>query len=186
MEKAKKRNYVLKCATAACAALLGVFVVTNGVCYAATGETWVEKYTVYVNGEPQEVDVQMAKNGDTIVGETSYTIEDVDGEGGDITLSMSTEGGEDTMEGAEWEITDYTKEGAPTYNGYEGGKLDVLESSDGKVVLSGEGVEPIDITDQLKKDGGAVGEYEKDGKTYIYKVSGKSGSYHVSTELKEQ
>lgn len=41
MEKTKKRTTALKFATATCAALLGVFVVTNGVCYAATGETWV-------------------------------------------------------------------------------------------------------------------------------------------------
>ena len=38
MEKTKKRGMALKFATATCAALLGVFVVTNGVCYAATGE----------------------------------------------------------------------------------------------------------------------------------------------------
>lgn len=37
MEKTKKRTTALKFATATCAALLGVFVVTNGVCYAATG-----------------------------------------------------------------------------------------------------------------------------------------------------
>ena len=47
MEKTKKRTTALKFATATYAALLGVFVVTNGVCYAATGETWVEKATVY-------------------------------------------------------------------------------------------------------------------------------------------
>ena len=56
MEKTKKRTTALKFATATCAALLGVFVVTNGVCYAATGETWVEKATVYINGEPVELD----------------------------------------------------------------------------------------------------------------------------------
>lgn len=48
MEKTKKRGMALKFATATCAALLGVFVVTNGVCYAATGETWVEKVTVWI------------------------------------------------------------------------------------------------------------------------------------------
>ena len=42
-KKTKKRGIALRVATATCAGLLGVFVVTNGVCYAATGETWVEK-----------------------------------------------------------------------------------------------------------------------------------------------
>lgn len=180
MEKAKKRSYVLKCATAACAALLGVFVVTNGVCYAATGETWVEKATVWVNGEPQEVDVQMSKDGDTTVGTMEYTVENVDGEGGDVTLSMSTEGG-DVNEGT-FEITDYTKEGAPTV---ETLPCQVLESKDGKVIVSVDGVEPIDVTDQLKENGGAVGTLDKDGKTYAYKVSGTPGNYHASVEAEE-
>lgn len=180
MEKAKKRNYALKCATAACAALLGVFVVTNGVCYAATGETWVEKATVWVNGEPQEVDVQMSQDGDTTTGTIEYTVEDVDGAGGDVTLSMSTEGG-DVNEGT-FEITDYTKEGAPTV---ETLPCQVLESKDGKVIVSVDGVEPIDVTDQLKENGGAAGTLDKDGKTYAYKVSGTPGNYHASVEAEE-
>ena len=88
MEKTKKRTTALKFATATCAALLGVFVVTNGVCYAATGETWVEKATVYINGEPVEMDVQMSQNGDTTVGEINYTVEDADGEGGEVQMTM--------------------------------------------------------------------------------------------------
>lgn len=180
MEKAKKRNYVLKCATAACAALLGVFVVTNGVCYAATGETWVEKATIWVNGEPQEVDVQMSQNGEVTTGTVEYTVEDADGEGGDITLSMSIEGG-DVNDGT-FEIIDYTKEGAPAV---ETLPCQVLESKDGGVIVSVEGVEPIDVTSQLKEHGAAVGTFDKDGKTYVYKVSGTSGNYHASVEAEE-
>ena len=180
MEKARKRNYALKCATAACAALLGVFVVTNGVCYAATGETWVEKATVWVNGEPVEMDVQMSQDGEVTKGTVEYVVEDVDGEGGDVVVSMTAEGG-DMNEGT-FEITDYTKEGAPEIDALP---CQVLESKDGKVIVSVDGVEPIDVTDQLKENGAAIGSFDKDDKTYVYKVSGTPGNYHASVEAEE-
>ena len=94
MEKTKKRGVALRLATATCAGLLGVFVVTNGVCYAATGETWVEKATVWVNGEPMEMDVQLTQNGDVTVGTVEYTVEDADGAGGDVAVTMSAERGD--------------------------------------------------------------------------------------------
>lgn len=168
MEKTKKRTTALKFATATCAALLGVFVVTNGVCYAATGETWVEKATVYINGEPVELDVQMSQNGDTTVGEINYTVEDADGEDGDF-------------DGTTFEIHDYTVEGAE--DGSPNADDMVLESSDGHVILAPEGIEPIDLTDALKANGAATGTYEKDGATYVYQVSGEPGNWHASVHL---
>lgn len=133
-----------------------------------------------MNGEPQEVDVQMSQNGEVTTGTVEYTVEDADGEGGDITLSMSTEGG-DVNDGT-FEIIDYTKEGAPAV---ETLPCQVLESKDGGVIVSVEGVEPIDVTSQLKEHGAAVGTFDKDGKTYVYKVSGTSGNYHASVEAEE-
>ena len=44
MEKTKKRTTALKFATATCAALLGVFVVTNGVCYAGRADEPERRY----------------------------------------------------------------------------------------------------------------------------------------------
>lgn len=181
MEKTKKRTTALKFATATCAALLGVFVVTNGVCYAATGETWVEKATVYINGEPVEMDVQMSQNGDTTVGEINYTVEDADGEGGEVQMAMISEGGD--FDGTTYEIHDYTVEGAE--DGSPNADDMVLESSDGHVVLAPEGVEPIDLTDELAANGAATGTYEKDGATYGYQVSGEPGNWHASVHLED-
>ena len=152
MEKTKKRTTALKFATATCAALLGVFVVTNGVCYAATGETWVEKATVYINGEPVELDVQM---------------------------TMISEDGD--FDGTTFEIHDYTVEGAE--DGSPNADDMVLESSDGHVILAPEGIEPIDLTDELATNGAATGTYEKDGATYVYQVSGEPGNWHASVHL---
>ena len=179
MEKTKKRTTALKFATATCAALLGVFVVTNGVCYAATGETWVEKATVYINGEPVEMDVQMSQNGDTTVGEINYTVEDADGEGGEVQMTMISEGGD--FDDTTYEIHDYMVEGAE--DGSPNADDMVLESTDGHVVLAPEGVEPIDLTDQLATNGAATGTYEKDGATYVYQVSGEPGNWHASVHL---
>lgn len=181
MEKTKKRTTALKFATATCAALLGVFVVTNGVCYAATGETWVEKATVYINGEPVEMDVQMSQNGDTTVGEINYTVEDADGEGGEVQMTMISEGGD--FDDTTYEIHDYTAEGAEA--GSPNADDMVLESSDGHVVLAPEGTEPIDLTDQLATNGAATGTYEKDGATYVYRVSGEPGNWHASVHLED-
>ncbi|MEY8459520.1 hypothetical protein AALA69_00105 [Eggerthellaceae bacterium 24-137] len=180
MEKTKKRGVALRLATATCAGLLGVFVVTNGVCYAATGETWVEKATVWVNGEPVEMDVQMTQDGDVTVGTVEYTVEDADGAGGDVAVTMSAEGGD--FSGTTYEIRDYAAEGAGASSA--AGAM-VLESDDGHVLLApgdGSEVEPIDITDQLAAKGAATGTYEAGGTTYVYQVSGETGSWNVSVE----
>lgn len=180
MEKATKKKlsgFALKYATAACAALLGVFIVTNGVCYAATGETWVEKATVWVNGQPREMDVQMTQDGETTVGTIEYELAD----GSDaIELSMSVDGADPND--TEFTINDYTVREQSEENALP---CQVLESKDGKVVLAVDGVEPIDITDQLRETGGAIDEFKKDGATYIYKVSGESGNYHASIEVRD-
>ena len=181
MEKTKKRGVALRLATATCAGLLGVFVVTNGVCYAATGETWMEKATVWVNGEPMEMDVQMSQQGDVTVGTIEYTMEDAVGEGGDIAMTMSAEDGD--FSNMAYEIKDYTAGGADAADGATGGM--VLESDDGRVLLvpgDGSQVEPIDITDQIKAQGSATGTFEMDGATYVYQVSGEPGNWHASVQ----
>ena len=164
MEKTKKRTTALKFATATCAALLGVFVVTNGVCYAATGET-------------VELDVQMSQNGDTTVAEVSYEVNDESG--GAAQMTMISEDGD--FDGTTFEIHDYTVEGAE--DGSPNADDMVLESSDGHVILAPEGIEPIDLTDELATNGAATGTYEKDGATYVYQVSGEPGNWHASVHL---
>lgn len=181
MEKTKKRGVALRLATATCAGLLGVFVVTNGVCYAATGETWVEKATVWVNGEPVEMDVQMRQEGDVTMGTVEYTVEDAVGEGGDIAMTMSAEDGD--FSNMAYTIKDYTTEGTDAADGAAEGM--VLESDDGRVLLvpgDGSQAEPIDITDQIKAQGGATGTFEMDGATYVYQVSGEPGNWHASVQ----
>lgn len=184
MEKKQiARGFALRYAAATCAALLGIFAVTNGVCYAATGETWVEKATVYINGQATEVDVHMSQNGTVTTAEMTYEISDGEGGAVEMTSIIEEEGGEgEGLSDYQMEITDYT---TGTYVAHESDASDamVVEGADGTVVLSIDGIDPIDITAQLKDNGAATGTYQKDGSTYVYEVSGTSGNYHIGVEL---
>lgn len=174
------RRFFLRYATVSMAALLGVFVVTNGVCYAATGETWVEKATVWVNGTPVDVDVYTYQDGEVYTRELTYNVGDDEAAG--MSLSVITEGDDNlSSDDMEIEITDYTKPGAPKGNWSADGMI--LESQDGKVLLNpADGVDPIDLTEELKSHGVASGTYTQNGETYVYKVSGAPGDYHASVE----
>ena len=60
--KKKSANIAKRIAVAAVALTVG-FVGSNGVCYAATGETWVEKVFVKVNGVDKEAIVTEYEDG---------------------------------------------------------------------------------------------------------------------------
>ena len=60
--KKKSANMAKRIAVAAVALAIG-FAGSNGVCYAATGETWVEKVFVKVNGVDKEAIVTENKDG---------------------------------------------------------------------------------------------------------------------------
>lgn len=96
MEKTARRKATLHFAAVAMASVMSLFVVTNGVAYAVTGETWVEKAIVIVNGEPMEVDVATSERDgkeiqstEFMVGETSVLLEAEDLS--DIELGFSDE-----------------------------------------------------------------------------------------------
>ena len=181
MEKRTKAPAAaLKVATAAMVAVVGVFAVTNGVCYAATGETWIEKAVVMVNGSPVELDVKMTQNGDVTIGEVTYEVADDDSDAA-LDMTVVSEGGDPAEPGiGTFEITDYTAPDAPA--GKAVATAPVLERDDGRVYVAPEGTEPVEVTEQLAAEGAAIGEYEADGVTYVYKVAGEKGAYHATVE----
>lgn len=65
--KKKSANIVKRIAVAAVALVVG-FAGSNGVCYAATGETWVEKVFVKVNGVDREATVTEYEDGTVCYG----------------------------------------------------------------------------------------------------------------------
>ena len=96
------------------------------------------------------MDVQMSQNGDTTVAEVSYEVNDESG--GAAQMTMISEDGD--FDGTTFEIHDYTVEGAE--DGSPNADDMVLESSDGHVILAPEGIEPIDLTDELATNGAAT------------------------------
>lgn len=65
------KNMVMKRVVAAAAVVALCFGASNGICYAATGATWVEKMVVIFNGQEVEKPVQITSLGN---GDFSYTV----------------------------------------------------------------------------------------------------------------
>lgn len=83
------KNMVLKRIVAAAAAVALCFGASNGICYAATGATWVEKMVVIFNGQEIEKPVQVTSLGN---GDFSYTMP-VSGETGAMQMTIVTDEG---------------------------------------------------------------------------------------------
>lgn len=155
MEKATiKKQSKLRYAVSVVAVLAFCLIASNGICYAATGDTWIQKVTYYVNGEQQELDVTMHKEGDTIVGEVTKEIDETEGE---ERIEMVTDGDVSDF-GAEMELSANMKTS--------------LVKEDNKIYLViGDNQKKIDITEDFA-DGKCNGTFEMENKTYNYEVTG--------------
>lgn len=156
MEKATiKRQSKLRYAVSVVAVLAVCLIASNGICYAATGDTWIQKVTFYVNGEKQELDVTMHKEGDTVVGEVTREIDEGKGEESYVIMAD-----DNTLESDEEIIAESAI------------KETSLVSEDNKVYLViGDNLKKIDITEDFA-DGKCSGTVELEGVTYNYEVTG--------------
>lgn len=153
MEKTTiKRQNKLRYAASVVAILAVCLIASNGICYAATGDTWIQKVTFYVNGEKQELDMTMHKEGDTLVGEVTREIE---GKESYMIITSS-----DASESDQVMITDSAN------------KETLLVSEADKIYLViGGNLKRIDITEDFA-DGKCSGTVELEGVTYNYEVTG--------------
>lgn len=158
-KKESRMRNVLKNVTKVAAALVLTFAASNGICYAATGETWVSKAVVYINGEPEEMDVTWHQDGDDVYAEITV---DADDEASVVYIEETGEIGDDAV------VTEGSVDDIITVN---------IEEKDGKVYLN-TGSESIDITDDIS-DGKATGTLEMDGMTMNYTVTGDAGEYNL-------
>ena len=205
VKKFDKRN-VLKYA-AAFAAIAVAFAGSNGICYAATGETWVEKAYVYINGEKQETDITYTQQGDEVVGELQLEVDEND----DVVVSVVDEAHQTadvTVNGEKQEQEiNYTQEGDTEVGDIQ---LEVDEDDDVEVSLVEEVVlteestdssmentaeikngngkvylvvlgETVDITEDFA-DGEAAGQVDCDGEIVNYTVTGTADAYEISLE----
>lgn len=76
-KQSKVRN-IVKYAMGTAAALALAFVTSNGICYAATGQTWVSKAIVYINGEATEQELEWHQEGDLLYSTIEVPVEEGD------------------------------------------------------------------------------------------------------------
>lgn len=76
-KKTKVRN-VVKYAMGTAAAFALAFVTSNGICYAATGETWISKAIVYINGQATEQEIEWHQEGDLLYSEIQVPVKEGD------------------------------------------------------------------------------------------------------------
>ncbi len=182
MNMKKKENNmrnVLKYAAAAFGVFAITFAASNGICYAATGETWVSKAIVYINGEEQEMDVTWSQDGDTLVGEVEiaaeegvvYEVVEVPDENGDIVV-------EDVqIEFTDNNVDEFATDGTSTGTYISQDSVPELKSENGKIYLV-VAEEKVDITEDFA-DGEATGEIKYDGEVVSYTVTGSLDDHKI-------
>lgn len=158
----KKKNTAKKWLTAAAAMAL-CFVASNGIAYAATGETWVQKVTVYLNGEPVEQDVTFHQEGDMIIGEFEVDVPE-----GEDPAYVVVESKDDDLSQAVSESSNYTM------------KTELVQENDRVyLVINGDNANRADITEDFA-DGTATGTYTLEGVSLTYTVTGTVEEYNVT------
>ena len=162
-----KKRMMKKIGTVA-AALTLCMVASNGICYAATGHSWVSKAIIYINGEKVEQDAVLEDKGDGTVG---FEVEaPTDGESSVVAGVVMDEDGNiksDDVSAGEEEVL-----------------LGTVVDEDGKQFFE-YGGEKLDITEDLA-DGEASGTIEISGDKYHYEIiSEEDGNYSVNVSLEK-
>lgn len=181
MEMDKKKSNVrnvMKYAAGTVAALAIALVTSNGISYAATGETWISKAIVYINGEATEQEMTWHQSGDTLYGEVEVPAED--GEESYVHV-ISTENPDGEIKPGDMYIEfeeGYETEGQAESTYTQDAFTAELKQEDGKIFLIA-GEEKIDITEDFK-DGEAIGTFEFEGLTVKYTVTGSIEKSDIS------
>lgn len=141
------------------ASLALAFGASNVVCYAATGQTWVEKAIIHVNGSDKEVDMEVSQDGDSYIG-----IAQVDD---NIVYAISS----DSKEGLS-EASNETFEATANENGFgqlvtENNKIFFVKDSN-----------KIDITADFA-DGESIVTLNENGIELQYIITGTTSNYSI-------
>ena len=171
MKKENKTRSVLKSAAIAFGAFIITFVASNGICYAATGETWVGKAIVYINGEKQEHEITYVQEGDKIVGEIEFEVDEQQ----DMLVRV-----DDEADGAvEYNIqVDSNADASSEYVDIIFVDTAILETKNDKVYLVIYD-KMVDITEDYI-DGEASGRIDVNGQPVIYIVKGNCDEYEIT------
>lgn len=181
----KSRGYYFKYAGIAVAAMAAIFISSNTISYAATGEPlvdmkeYVEKISVFINGKKaDESDVKKYVDED---GNEHIEVEVGEGDQkGEVHITTD----KDSLEKNNLSIeTDIDKEG--NTNIEIGDFPWKVEKKEGKVYLNAEdGKKILDITKDIE-DGKAEGKVQVEGKSYKYSVEDFGEEQSVEVKLIE-
>lgn len=156
----KKAGSVAKWIAVAAVAAVILFAGSNGVAYAMTGSTWLETmvYKLTLRNEEYDVDLKAWEQGN---GEVHYNGMFQENNGDESLMWLN-------KDGKAVVISDI--------------KTSFRRSED-KVYLVDEGYLEIDITEDLQKNGVAVGSYEKNGSTKEYKIWEENGQLKMDLTI---
>lgn len=152
-KKQPKARNVIKYAMGTAAAMVFAFVTSNGICYAATGETWVSKAIIYINGEATEQELEWHQEGELLYSTIEIPVE----EGDDARVEVYSVITDNEQPVEQMIIASGGDEKNDTDMETENMFAAELVQEDGKVYLVTE-EEKIDITEDFS-DGEATGTF---------------------------
>lgn len=172
----KRRFKFHNVVVAAVATFALLFISSNAISYAATGNTLMETVTIYMNGN--KVDDSQVKSYTDKNGNTHYEMEidAQDGASGEVVIS-------NTSSGMDYSFS-VTEDNETTVNVtlLQG---TVKQEGDQVVLVIGDDQKKIVITDDFK-DGTAKGTFTLDGIDYEYMVEGTTDNNTVNIQKQEK
>lgn len=179
----KKRELRIKKAAriaAATAAIAAVgFVASNGICYAATGNTWVSNVLMYVNGEPVEKEVTWHESGDALYGTVELDDEQI---GDNKEISVAIEGNGEEADSFFIQTTPEDGEDKGRASNDSAKEEGTLKKEGDQIMLTILG-QKFDVTKDFE-DGEATGNVDYNGESFVYKVTGTLKDYDLTLERK--
>ena len=166
------KNMAMKRFVAAAAVVALCFGASNGICYAATGATWVEKMVVIFNGQEMEKPVQVTSMGN---GDFSYTMPAID-ENGYTQMTIVTD--EEGMDATPVIVSSDEGTDAP-----DDWPVLSVEEEAGRIYFS-IGETKVDITEDFA-DGEASGTFVYNDLEYKFLVEGTVEVNSITTRLCE-
>ncbi|MBR6642226.1 MAG: hypothetical protein IKL28_01035 [Lachnospiraceae bacterium] len=156
----KKAGSAAKWIAIAAVAAVVLFAGSNGIAYATTGSTWVETmvYKLTLRNVEYDVDLKEWKRGN---GESFYNGKFQENNGDESFLWLDEDGK------------------AFVYSDIN---TSFLRSED-RVYFVDKGYMEIDITEELQKNGQAVGSYEKNGSIKEYKIWEENGQLRMDLKI---
>lgn len=174
-EKKIQKKSKLRYAAAIAAAFGLCIVASNGICYAATGNTWVEKVILHINGEAVEQDITWHQDGDLVYGEFEY---ETDGEEPAVIEFYDAEAS--VLDGTGYGfIAGKASEDETMENSESDFHTEILQENERIYLVIGDS--KIDITEDFA-DGECSGSFEFKGVTFDYEVTGTVDEYSVNVK----